>query len=420
MSAASFNEILSEREQRSELRRGLISEYGLPCVTLTLNLPGSEKRSLLSDYAFVLGKRAVLSQLSNPVYFTEKSTNAGCCAFFIFDEKPEKLKRICAEIEDSSGGRIFDLDVHTAAGEKLSRSVQRRCFLCEKPAAECARSRAHSLSDVLKKTREMLCKLASEGLSASAENALYDELYLAPKPGLVCPKSSGAHVDMCAADFEHAIAALRPFFKEAVLMGLNENGAAALQALGLHAEEAMFAATGGINTHKGAIYLFLLLLCGIGAHLAGGADIFETSAETAKNCAAAKDTHGEKVREKYHCCGAREEAQNGFPAAKKAFLSLQSGSSPLRVLFEIMSELSDTNILYRGGKSGLDFMQKSAAAALEHGDFELEHEAEKLNAEFIKRNLSPGGCADILALALFMNSEPEIFSAEFDKNCGLC
>ena len=85
-----------------------------------------------------------------------------------------------------------------------------------------------------------------------------------------------------------------------------------------------------------------------------------------------------------------------------------------------MAELDDTNVLYRGGKSALDFMRENAAATLEHGDFVLKTEAERLDGEFIKMNISPGGCADILALALFMLREREIFSVKIDKTCGLC
>ena len=93
-------------------------------------------------------------------------------------------------------------------------------------------------------------------LSALAERALTQELELPLKPGLVCPGDSGSHSDMDEAKMLVGIRAIRPFFSR---MALAED-AVALQRLGIEAEEAMMAATSGVNTHRGAIYSLGLAL----------------------------------------------------------------------------------------------------------------------------------------------------------------
>ena len=93
-------------------------------------------------------------------------------------------------------------------------------------------------------------------LSALAEKALTQELELPLKPGLVCPGDSGAHSDMDESKMLEGIRAIRPFFSRMALAG----DAVALQRLGIDAEEAMMAATGGVNTHRGAIYSLGLAL----------------------------------------------------------------------------------------------------------------------------------------------------------------
>ncbi|MBQ4184361.1 MAG: triphosphoribosyl-dephospho-CoA synthase [Bacteroidales bacterium] len=93
-------------------------------------------------------------------------------------------------------------------------------------------------------------------LSALAERALTQELELPLKPGLVCPGDSGAHSDMDEAKMLEGIRAIRPYFSP---MATAED-ALVLQRLGIEAEEAMMSATGGVNTHRGAIYSLGLAL----------------------------------------------------------------------------------------------------------------------------------------------------------------
>ena len=93
-------------------------------------------------------------------------------------------------------------------------------------------------------------------LAELAERALRMELDTPMKPGLVGPDSVGAHKDMDYDVMRKGIAAIRPFFPQMALAGTPEE----LRQLGIDAETAMLAATGGVNTHRGAILALGLAL----------------------------------------------------------------------------------------------------------------------------------------------------------------
>lgn len=402
MSTVTLFELLSERERRAQKRASLIFEHRLPVITFTLNLAGAEKRSPLSDFVFRAGEKALREKLGNPLYYALFDSPAGLCSFFVYNEHAAVLKNICMVLEDGEAGRLFDFDVTNEHGAALSRSEPRRCLLCGRPAAECARSREHPLEQVLAKANDIMLKFASKSLALGAHAALIKELDLTPKPGLVDKNNSGAHFDMDYSLFVKSAAALTPYFEHAVLMGAAGAGLPPLEAEGIAAEAAMFAATGGVNTHKGAIFLFMTLLCGIGAHFSGSGDPFSAAAALAAEKSAAQSTHGAAVRAKYAAPGAVGEAAAGFPTAVFAAGLLANGAPPLRALFEIMARTEDTNVLFRGGVPALDFVHRSAARALSLPDDFLPAESARLDGEFILRGISPGGCADILALALFI------------------
>ncbi|RAG47427.1 triphosphoribosyl-dephospho-CoA synthase MdcB, partial [Burkholderia multivorans] len=83
--------------------------------------------------------------------------------------------------------------------------------------------------------------------AALAERSLVLEIETYPKPGLVSHVDTGSHSDMDAATFARSAPASASSAK-------NGRSAAALRKIGLRAEHAMLAATGGVNTHRGAIF----------------------------------------------------------------------------------------------------------------------------------------------------------------------
>lgn len=418
--------MLEAREQRAALQQDALAEYGGSLLCFTMNLAGPVKRSPLADFAFLSGERMIAAQGFSARQHIRLCRPTGCEAIYALNIPAPELKEAAMSMEDALPvGRLFDMDVIGPDGIKLSRKEQRPCLVCGGPAALCARTRAHGLSAVRAATQARLADFAADTLAAAAHWALLDEACLTPKPGLVDGANAGAHQDMDLAAFEKSAAALLPYFREAVCLGLNHAAYAPamadLRQAGLAAEQAMLAATGGVNTHKGLIYSLGLLLCGLGRSLAGQDENYVLHAqrlagvgldESLQKAKRAPQSHGERIYSQTGLLGARGEAAAGFPSAVRTHESLRAARKSLPenearilALLSSMAELVDTNLLHRGGEDGLRFVQREARRilALQPDAQSLLSAVCELDAACISRGLSPGGSADMLALALFLD-----------------
>ncbi|WP_043176724.1 triphosphoribosyl-dephospho-CoA synthase, partial [Burkholderia ambifaria] len=110
----------------------------------------------------------------------------------------------------------------------------------------------------------------AERIAALAEHSLVLEIDTYPKPGLVSHVDTGSHADMDAAMFARSAAVLRPYFAELAEAGARDADMAVLRKIGLRAEHAMLAATGGVNTHRGAIFGLGLLCAAAGRRTVPG------------------------------------------------------------------------------------------------------------------------------------------------------
>lgn len=236
-----------------------------------------------------------------------------------------------------------------------------------------------------------------------ALQALRDELACFPKPGLVSFVDSGSHRDMDAGTFLCSIASLAGYFEAIAAAGAGGADFATLNQLGRDAETRMLEATGGINTHRGAIFALGLL-----AAAGGDPDtVMRRWGDDIRAARPAVDSHGSTACARYGVRGAREEAASGFPTARHALVQFRvarqrTGSrecAAVAAFFASMAVLDDTNLLHRGGRPGLDFAQRQAAAVLAG-----ERDGVELHRSFVARNLSPGGSADILAAVLFLDA----------------
>ncbi len=407
MGDVSLQEVLDAREARAATQARLLAAYGRPLLGMTMNIAGPVKRSALADLAF----RAELEEWERrlgPALLHRELTEAatGLEAILVCDMPAADLKSAAVERETGRPvGRLYDLDVIDTDGRKLSRTEQRACLVCGGPAAPCARSRAHGLPAIQAATRSLLQAFAAEHLAALAVGALIDEVDLTPKPGLVDRRNTGAHADMDRAMFHRSAKCLTPYFRRSVELGMEgADCMPRLQQAGLAAESTMLAATGGVNTHKGSIYAFGLILAALGGCLARGGDLFASAAAlAAQGIPPGQDTHGAAVRTRYGVPGARGEALEGFPHARLACAALVTHSgSPYPALLTLLAQVEDTNLLHRGGADGLRFVQAQAAAILAGPPEDYVRQLEALDDACIARNLSPGGSADLLALALLL------------------
>lgn len=405
--------MLLARDRRASRQAALLSRYGRPVISFTMNIAGPVKDSPLIRYAFRSGLRQLealpCAQLCREVIFEP----TGPEALLVYETQDARLlKAFCIRLEsEGEAGRLFDLDVLDANGEKLSRETGRTCLVCGGPVSICSRSRAHGLEAITARTRTILEAFAAETLGKMAENALLAEVHFTPKPGLVDEANNGAHRDMDVPLFERSAHALRPCFEEFVRLGLQGASPAALQQAGVRAEQAMFAATGGVNTHKGAIYSGALLLHAAGRLLSGEEEgnLCELAAQTAAAIPAPTGTHGAAVRAQ--CGGIRTEAVSGYPTAQAVLRQLRQ-SGPLDALLLSMSRLDDSTLWHRGGAEGAQLVRSRAADILAAPASEREARTRRLDAELIERNLSPGGSADLLAMAFFLEKALPLLGQE--------
>lgn len=267
-------------------------------------------------------------------------------------------------------------------------------------------------------------RLTTADIGRAATLALHDELALAPKPGLVSFVDSGSHEDMDAHTFMRSLFALRHYFTQISALGEAHAPFDALERCGIAAEERMVAATGGINTHRGAIFTLGLLCAAAGALVREGAPLDPPALRDAlrRHWGAALAARTRRVStlpggvaaRRHGLRSASEEAALAFPTlfdtavpaladAQRRGLNVQRAR--LDTLFATMATLDDSNLAHRGGMAGLRHAQQAARGYLAHGgaarDDSLDA-ARAIHRDFVARRLSPGGAADTLAAACWM------------------
>ncbi|MCE1196322.1 triphosphoribosyl-dephospho-CoA synthase [bacterium] len=466
---SSAEAILAAKERRWERKlamaeglraRGLAGGASLAAITLrmpaALRTSGAclaEARELHADFA------GALAALGAAVLEEEFRVGAdGPESFFAVELSAEALKRAALSFEEEHPfGELADVDVMDSDGAPVGRAAlglpPRRCLVCGGDAAECVVGRRHSPEETAAAAERILLSRGEAGapqdrrIAAAALSATLLEASASPKPGLVSPGSRGAHRDMEYATFLASAAALAPWFLEFARLGRRWPGPAgglmpSLRAAGKAAEADMFAATGGVNTHKGLIFSMGLLCAAAGRLWAAGrpqeprACADEAAAIAAGVCdrdfsalaapaapgsptidgGERPRTAGERLYQAYGVRGIRGEAEAGFPSALEIGLPrLRAGlaagrsieSAMIDALLALCESVEDTNVLGRAGPEGLSFLRREAGKALALGGAATPEGLKAisaLDAELVARNISPGGCADLLAVTVFLGT----------------
>lgn len=265
----------------------------------------------------------------------------------------------------------------------------------------------------------------AERLADLAVDALIDEADLSPKPALVDRRGNGAHTDLHLGLMHASALSLWPAFKEMAeaALAFGEVGQPLREALGRigrEGEQAMLATTAGVNTHRGAIWALGLLVAAaaLEPRSTGAGSVALRAARLAlleDRYAPRPLSHGAQVALRYGVRGAREEAQQGFPAVLQWGLPQLKRSraqghgeqnARLDALLAIMSRLADTCVLYRAGEQGLQAMQQGAQAVLDAGgsaSLAGRRRLHELDLQLLTLNASPGGAADLLAASLLLD-----------------
>ena len=431
-----LEQVLNSRTRRAARQQALLQE-GAPClVSFTLNIPGNIKQFPLARAAFHEGL-GLLRQAFGKSVLKEETIDepTGSEALLTVDADPAEAKRKAVALEDDHPlGRLFDMDVLDSGGCFLSRTElgapSRTCLLCGNSAKICGRSRAHSLPELRQaialRLEDYFKNKYADQCMIAAWRAMLSEVSATPKPGLVDRNNSGSHTDMDFFTFVDSAAALAPHFRKMYLAGwdhaVDEPATlfARLRAMGQQAEADMFAATHGVNPHKGLIFSIGLLSGALGAKQRQGSTtldgVLALCADMGRcaldDFATVPDTNGKRCYQTYRLPGIRGEAAAGFPSAAAIGLAtlrrwteagLSLNDAALYALLTLLARVSDTNMIRRGGLAAAEACRQQAQALLDRITPEsLHQELLSLDHTYIRQNLSPGGCADLLALSLML------------------
>lgn len=272
----------------------------------------------------------------------------------------------------------------------------------------------------------------ADRIASYAVEALLVEAAATPKPGLVDRANNGAHEDMDFFTFQKSAAALAPYFTEFVRAGAEEGRSlytllSELRPIGRAAESAMYARTGGVNTHKGAIFSFGVLLGAAGWISAHGKPLMADAVLNAVRIICAglchtdyggqfdtPQTKGQAAYLTYGLTGVRGEAEAGFPLVWDYALPLyrvrRTEHVPLNdalvdVLLVLMAHNMDTNVLGRHDLAMLQRVQEEADQIAKLGGMRTERGRAALqafDAQLIDAWVSPGGSADLAAVTHFL------------------
>lgn len=419
------------------------STKGIPCLSLSLNVPGFPKSNKVSNAFFkwcLLDFKNTLK--ANLIQLKVEDELQGCDAdgdYFIasFSTKlPLKaVKQVCENFEKNhQQGRFLDADLNDKNGNSISSGESKLCFYCgEKPAIECRRKNLHDQNLVRKfmfakmaeychNTREL--KITNL-LSTFAQKAILSELALTPKPGLVDKFSNGSHTDMNFQTFLDSTSAISPYFSNLIHAGFAFHDPDLTKALplirgiGLHMEDEMFKATQGVNTQKGIIFLMGIALFACGK-LFNQQQHFSTNEfqsivkligknlvdnELNSSLKDGKKSHGEEIYLKYGYTGARGEAESGFQMVfefgwpQLINATELSDEVLIKCFLSIAANNNDTNILFRSNPGVLTRFKNLCRSA-----FNNFNEQSYLKViKFCKdENISPGGTADLLVVTIFV------------------
>ncbi|NVY96223.1 triphosphoribosyl-dephospho-CoA synthase [Lactobacillus sp. DCY120] len=275
---------------------------------------------------------------------------------------------------------------------------------------------------------------AQNQIVTDALRALLYEVSVQPKPGLVDPVSHGSHPDMDVFTFIDSSLSLAPYLRQCVQAGSEFQGPdltvlfQQIRPLGIEAEKTMLQATGGVNTHKGAIFALGISVCAQGYRLQHPEpDFVEVVCQMlsqlleidfAPQQLQGKLTAGQRQYQAYGFTGIRGEAAAGFPIViEKALPRLERSSGTLNqrlldTLMEIVGQIQDSNLIKRAhGPQVLTQVQQQVQQYFALGGSQTvagSQYLQKLDQQFTAQHWSLGGSADLLIVTIFLAAQKGI------------
>ena len=453
---------LTARDTRHEALSWALNEGRQTTAFLSLNLPGPKKSPPGSATLFAWALQEIADHFPETILHEQGQDVLGHYAILLIDHAPRSVKQAAIALETRhAAARLIDLDVYTTDGSQLGRRElglpPRRCLLCEQAAVDCIRRQGHDRNALIAKAQALLLerekeeelqreaiaatplsvKAASENrqiscalptypfsfpfssqslrhLAACLTRGAREELALTPKPGLVDQENNGSHPDLSYDRMEESIGYVGEYL-DAVATSLAAGEPFECQKqLAIAAEQRLYERL-HTNTHKGFIFLsgMLLIACQHAASFEEAAirRSLSTLAADFFRTAPVQPTHGQRAREKFRAGGIVDETLRGFPAlfeealpAYRTALARHGDEETARfaLLACLMQCVEDTTTLHRAGPAGLarirDDGRQLEKIIAEKGDCRAC--LEQLDGEYIRQNLTMGGVADMLGIAL--------------------
>ncbi|WP_455002922.1 citrate lyase holo-[acyl-carrier protein] synthase [Cardiobacterium hominis] len=436
--AVALDDILAARDARVARQQAMLAQGGV-LLSLTLVAPGAVKRSPLLDAIFAAALAALRPLVDDARARIEAVDDSGHHALYLLDGEARDWKTRMLALENRAPlSRLWDIDIIDRDGVAVSRRdlglPPRRCLICDDDAKTCARERRHDIAalqaDIARRYR---LHQQAQAIAATMRDALIREATLTPKAGLVDAVHNGGHSDMNLALFLRSADAIAPYLGDCAATGMTFAGhpaspalLAAIRPIGLAAEAAMRAATGGVNTHKGAIFAFGLIAAALGKRLAAQeattlADIQnDVRALCAEILAELRqgdcDSAGKRGYARHGISGARGEAASGFATVSAHALPLYQQElaadgnerrALLAALVALYAANDDSTTLARVGLDGLRAHQHWARTLLaDRATLADEARLSDAIAAYARncaaKRLSAGGSADLLALTAWL------------------
>ena len=436
--AVALDDILAARDARVTRQQAMLAQGGV-LLSLTLVAPGAVKRSPLLDAIFAAALAALRPLVDDARARIEAVDDSGHHALYLLDGEARDWKTRMLALENRAPlSRLWDIDIIDRDGVAVSRRdlglPPRRCLLCDADAKTCARERRHSIAalqaDIARRYR---LHQQAQSIADTMRQALITEATLTPKAGLVDAVHNGGHSDMNLALFLRSADAIAPYLGDCAAAGMTFAGhpaspalLAAIRPIGLAAEAAMRAATGGVNTHKGAIFAFGLTAAALGKRLAEqhAATLADVQADVRALCAEILaelrqgdcDSAGKRGYARHGISGARGEAASGFATVSAHALPLYQQElaadgnerrALLAALVALYAANDDSTTLARVGLDGLRAHQHWARTLLaDRATLADEARLSDAIAAYARncaaKRLSAGGSADLLALTAWL------------------
>ncbi|OPJ56449.1 triphosphoribosyl-dephospho-CoA synthase CitG [Alkalithermobacter paradoxus] len=262
-----------------------------------------------------------------------------------------------------------------------------------------------------------------------AVEAMLYEVSCYPSPGLVSPVSNGAHKDMNYFTFIDSTMALSKYFILFAQEGFTDCSYKEMfkriRKIGIDAEKDMFAKTKGVNTHKGMLFLMGISCAATAKAIHEKRSFSEiqgiikmmTEGIVKEELLTLDEreglSNGERLYLKHKVAGIRGEVESGIPTVFDFSLDIYKDCGGLSIndrlihtLIAIMQKCDDSTILHRHSIQVLNEVKGKSREIIASGGMKTSIGKEKIDQlciEFIERNISPGGSADLLGVTVFFD-----------------